>query len=258
MNDRVGIVIPAYKEADNIASLIQEILKHVPSAAIVVVDDSPDLATEQAASRPGLGQVTVIHRGRKGGRGSAVLEGVVRLLQQGCTQILEMDADFSHPPSQIPSLLKEAVDRRLGLLVASRYLPQSHIQNWPLSRRLFSRCSNMLARAALGVPIADYTNGFRVYSRPAAETIVVTCGKEGRGFIALSEILVNLHYRGYTIGETPTIFVNRARGESSVNYQEVRDALTGLIRIFLLRRRLVRGGVAARETVPDMRDPSTL
>ncbi len=248
MNDRVGVVIPAYKEADNIANLIREILRHVPSAAIVVVDDSPDLATQEAAARPGLLQVKVIHRDKKGGRGSAVLEGVAQLLQQGCTQILEMDADFSHPPSQIPSLLKEAIDRRLGLLVASRYLPQSRIQNWPLSRRLFSRCSNTLARVVLGVPIADYTNGFRVYSRPVAETMVVTCGKEGRGFIALSEILVNLYYRGYAVGETPTIFVNRARGESSVNYQEIRDALTGLIKIFFLRRRLARDKGVARET----------
>src|SRR5688572_11629867 len=167
--EMVGVVIPAYKEADNIANLIQEILRRVPSARIVVVDDSPDLATKAAAEMLGLSQVKVTHREKKGGRGSAVLEGVTQLLQDDCTQILEMDADFSHPPSQIPTLLQEAVDRKLGLLIASRYLPQSEIHHWPLPRRVFSRCANMLARATLGVPIADYTNGFRVYSRPAAE-----------------------------------------------------------------------------------------
>ncbi len=246
-NDRVGVVIPAYKEADNIASLIQDILKAVPSAEVVVVDDSPDLATVEAAQMLGLPQVSVIHRDTKGGRGSAVLEGTTQLVRRDCTQILEMDADFSHPPSQIPALLKEAIDRKLGLLVASRYLPQSEIHNWPLSRRVFSRCSNVLARIVLGIPIADYTNGFRVYSSSAAKTIVTTCGKEGRGFISLSEILVNLYYRDYPIGETPTVFVNRARGESSVNYREVRDALTGLVKIFFLRRRLAsRKGVTQR------------
>jgi len=253
-NDRVGVVIPAYKEADNIASLIQEILTHVPSAEIVVVDDSPDLATVDAAQKLGLSRVRVIHRDTKGGRGSAVLEGAAQLVRRDCTQILEMDADFSHPPSQIPALLKEAIDRKLGLLVASRYLPTSEIHNWPLSRRVFSRCSNILARVVLGVPIADYTNGFRVYSSSAANTIVTTCGKEGRGFIALSEILVNLYYRDYAIGETPTVFVNRARGESSVNSREIRDAVTGLVKIFFLRRRLANLKGVTRETP----DPSTL
>jgi len=127
----VGVVIPTYKEADNIGNLIQEILRRVPSARIVVVDDSPDLATTAAAERLGLPQVTVTHREKKGGRGSAVLEGVTQLLQHDCTQILEMDADFSPPPSQIPPLLQEAIGRKLGLLVASRYLPQSEIHHWP-------------------------------------------------------------------------------------------------------------------------------
>ena len=189
----VGVVIPTYKEADNIANLIREILRFVPEAHIAVVDDSPDLATRDAVERLALARVSVTHRDAKGGRGSAVLEGIRQLLDRGCTQILEMDADFSHPPSQIPDLLREARERRLDLLVGSRYLPQSEIHAWPLSRRAFSRCSNLLARAVLGVPIADYTNGYRVYSLPAARLIGETCGKEGKGFIALSEILVNLY-----------------------------------------------------------------
>ncbi len=236
----VGVVIPSYKEADNIGRLIREILTFVPEARIAVVDDSPDLATKDAVERLGLARVTVTHRGAKGGRGSAVLEGIRQLLDQGCSQILEMDADFSHPPSQIPDLLREAGERRFDLLVASRYLPQSEIRNWPLSRRTFSKCSNLLARAVLGVPLADYTNGYRVYSLRAARLIVETCGKEGKGFIALSEILVNLHYRGFRVGEVPTVFVNRMRGESSVNFQEIKNALTGLLNIYFLRRRLLR------------------
>lgn len=240
--DAVGIVIPAYKEADNIANLIREILQHIPQAEIIVVDDSPDLTTQEAVEKLGLPHAQVVHRTAKGGRGSAVLEGVRRLLAVGCAQILEMDADFSHPPSQIPALLQESRDRQLDLLIASRYLPASQIHNWPLTRRVFSKCSNILARMVLAVPIVDYTNGYRVYSRGAAEVITTTCGKEGRGFIALSEILVNLHYRGLKIGETPTVFVNRLRGESSVNYQEIKNALTGLFKIYFLKRRLKGGG----------------
>ena len=235
----LGIVIPTFNEAENVGRLAREILSFVPAARIVVVDDSPALATTQAVEALGLPQVTVTHRSAKGGRGSAVIEGIRQLLDLGCSPILEMDADFSHPPSQIPALLREAEDRKLDLLVASRYLPGSEIRDWPVSRRWFSKSSNTLARAVLAVPIADYTNGFRLYSLAAARVIRETCGKEGKGFIALSEILVNLHYRGLSIGETPTIFVNRARGESSVNSQEIKNAVTGLVKIWLLKRKLV-------------------
>lgn len=236
----VGVVVPAYKEADNIAKLVHEILRFAPGARIVVVDDSPDLATKEAVEALGLPNVTVTHRDAKGGRGSAVIEGIRQLVAQGCTQVLEMDADFSHPPSQIPELLREAPARGLDMLIGSRYLPESEIVNWPLSRRVFSKCSNMLARTVLGVPIADYTNGYRVYSLPAAKLIAETCGKKGKGFISLSEILVNLHYRGFRVGEVPTKFVNRLRGESSVNFEEIKNALIGLFDIYFLKRRLRR------------------
>lgn len=236
----LGIVIPAYNEADNIGRLVREILTFAPRARVVVVDDSPDLSTHDAVRALALPQVSVTHRNAKGGRGSAVLEGIRQLLDRGCAPILEMDADFSHPPSQIPDLLREGEERQLDLLVASRYLPGSEIRDWPLSRRWFSRSSNTLARAVLAVPIADYTNGFRLYSLRAARIIRDTCGKEGKGFISLSEILVNLHYRQLRIGETPTIFVNRARGESSVNFEEIKNALTGLAKIWWLKRKLLR------------------
>jgi dolichol-phosphate mannosyltransferase len=236
----VGVVVPAYKEADNIGNLVREILKYAPEARVVVVDDSPDLATKEAVEGLGLPNVTVTHREKKGGRGSAVIEGIRQLVAKGCTQVVEMDADFSHPPSQIPELLREAPARGLDMLIGSRYLPHSEIVNWPLSRRIFSKCSNLLARVVLGVPIADYTNGYRVYSLPAAKLVAETCGQKGKGFISLSEILVNLHYRGFRVGEVPTIFVNRLRGESSVNFQEIKNALTGLFDIYFLKRRLSR------------------
>jgi len=236
----LGVVVPTYKEAGNIGKLVGEILRFAPEAEIAVVDDSPDLGTKQAVEALGLARVTVTHRGVKGGRGSAVLEGIRQLLDRGATQVLEMDADFSHPPAQIPELLREARGRGLDLLVASRYLARSEIHNWPLSRRLFSKCANLVARTLLGVPIADYTNGYRVYSLPAARLIGETCGKKGKGFISLSEILVNLHYRGFSVGEVPTVFVNRARGESSVNFEEIKNAVSGLVEIYFLKRRLLR------------------
>lgn len=234
----IGISIPTYKEAANIAALIGELRSVVPGARIVVVDDSPDLETARAAEPLVNASTELIHREEKGGRGSAALLGLRRCLAAGCDVILEMDADFSHAPKEMPSLIDALRDA--DMVIGSRYLPQSRIVNWPWSRRLFSHLANVLARTVLRVPIHDYTNGYRAYSRRAAETIDRTCGKLGKGFIPLSEILVNLYYRGFRITEVPTVFVNRARGESSVTFWEIRNALVGLFRIYGLKRALAR------------------
>lgn len=237
---KVGVVIPSYNEHECIASLVSEIRATVPESLIVIVDDSPNEKTAEAL-REYLNEKThIIRRKAKGGRGTAVIEGLSFLVGNDVDVALEMDADFSHPPRQIPELVKTLQERNLDLLIASRYLPESRIENWPLSRRIFSFLSNKLTRVTLGIPVCDYTNGFRCYSRPAAEIVAQTCGKLGSGFISLSEILVNLYYRGYTVGEVPTRFVNRVRGESSLNSKEITNALRGLIRIRQLRVQLAK------------------
>jgi dolichol-phosphate mannosyltransferase len=237
---RVGVVVPAYNEKESIADLIRAIGTHLPDAQIVVVDDSPDEATAEALA-PLLGQqVALVRRRKKGGRGSAVIEGVRHLLARDMDVVIEMDADFSHPPEQLPQLAAQLSGEQIDLLIASRYLPGSEIRLWPVSRRVFSFSSNKLARLVLSVPVSDYTNGYRVYSRRAAEIVVMTCGRLGSGFIALSEILVNLYYRGYRVSETPTVFVNRVRGESSLNGREITGAVVGLMRIWRLKRDLRR------------------
>lgn len=235
---KIGVVIPTYQETENIQPLIREILGHVPSALIRVVDDSPDLETARKVEDLAHSQVSVLHRNEKGGRGSAVLEGIRFLIAQGVDQVVEMDSDFSHPPRQIPELLAHATREKLDLLIASRYLPQSRIDNWPIGRRIFSKSSNILARTVLRVPVSDYTNGFRVYSRRGAELITEHCGKIGKGFIPLSEILVNVYYRGFQVGEVPTIFTNRVRGVSSLNFAEVKNAAFGLVKIYSLKQKL--------------------
>jgi len=238
-NTDLGVVIPSYLEGANITKLIAAIEQFCPYSKIVVVDDSPGDETVDAVDAMNLESVHTIHRSEKGGRGSAVIEGISWVLSQGCNWVIEMDADFSHPPSQLPELLKEAKAKKLDLLIASRYLPASRIDNWPLSRRIFSKCSNTLARTLLQVPIHDYTNGYRVYSKSAANIVLSTCGRLGKGFIALSEILVNVYYRGLTVGEVPTNFTNRIRGQSSLNSSEITNAFVGLFRILKLKLELV-------------------
>lgn len=237
---KLGIVIPAYNEAGNIVALVREVARIVPHAVVRVVDDSPNFTTVTALANAAIPNATVEHRDKKSGRGSAVICGIRYLREAGCDVVVEMDADFSHPPSQLPALVNRLTDQGADMVVASRYLPDSQIENWPMSRKLFSRAANWLAKTLLSVPVSDYTNGYRAYSRPAMDVILAHCGKLGVGFIALSEILVNIYYRGLRVTELPTKFVNRLRGESSVNATELKHAIVGLMKIFWLKRQLTR------------------
>jgi len=234
----IGVVLPSYNEAENIAALVSAIRAAVPEAMIVVVDDSPDLATVEAVAPLRGPLVRVIHRGAKEGRGTAVLLGMRELLETGCDVVVEMDTDFSHAPAQIPEVV--AALRDADMVIASRYVAGGRIVNWPLSRRIFSRAANVLERTLFGVPVRDYTGGYRAYSRRAAELIVGTCGKVGRGFIPLCEIAVTVHHHGMRVIEVPTTFVNRTRGKSSFSAAEVWEAVRGLGRIYALKRRLMR------------------
>lgn len=232
----LGIVIPAYNEADSLPALLKRLKTIVPNALLVVVDDSPNLHTVEAIKATvGLRKVIVFHREQKGGRGSAVLQGLRYLLEQGIDILVEMDADFSHDPQELPCLLKKLQEHQLDLLIGSRYLADSRIENWPLSRRLFSRFANALARLLLQVPVSDYTNGYRLYSQRAAQIVTTECGEHLKGFIILSEILVTLHRYNCKLGEAPTVFINRVRGESSVTWREITHAATGLLRLWLNR-----------------------
>lgn len=235
---KIGIVIPAYNESENLKNLSLDILKYTPDAQILIVDDSPDLKSVQIIQEMKHPQVNISKRNTKGGRGSAVIAGLNEMMTKDFEYIIEMDADFSHPPSQIPELIDYVTNNKIDLLIASRYLPKSSILNWPISRRLFSKCANLLAKFLLRVPVSDYTNGYRVYSNKAANNIVETCGKLGTGFIALSEILVNVHYRGFKVSEVATVFTNRIRGESSLSMKEIWNALVGLNKIYKLKREL--------------------
>ncbi|HEY6140016.1 MAG TPA: polyprenol monophosphomannose synthase [Thermoanaerobaculia bacterium] len=235
----IGVILPSYNEAENIAALVAAIREAVPKALVVVIDDSPDLSTVDALAPLQGESVRVIHREGKGGRGTAVLVGIAEALEAGCEVVVEMDSDFSHAPAQIPELA--AALAGADMVVASRYVPGGRIVRWPLRRRMFSRAANAVARVLLGVPIRDYTTGYRAYSRRAAELIVATCGKIGRGFIPLSEITVNVHYAGMRVIEVPTTFVNRERGTSSFGAAEIWDAMKGLMRLWALRRRKEKG-----------------
>ena len=149
-----------------------------------------------------------------------------------------MDADFSHDPKEIKKNLKIFKKKKLDLLISSRYLKESKISNWRLSRRIFSLMANFLAKLLLNLGVSDYTNGFRIYSRKSVELITKKCGNIGDGFIVLSEILLIIKIFNLKISEFPSIFVNRKRGESSVNFKLIIQSFLGLIKLYFIKKNL--------------------
>lgn len=233
MLNKILLVIPTFNEEKNIILITNKLLKLYKNIKILVVDDS-----NSSFKRPkNLNKkVSFIHRKNQKGRCSAVLYGFKIGLKKKFNIFIEMDADFSHNPNELKEKIEYFNKHEVDMLIASRYTKNSRIMNWSIFRRIFSLLSNFLARLLLKIPCTDYTNGFRFYSKRAAEKVVNECGKIGGGFIVLSEILVVMHSNNFKIDELNTIFVNRKRGESSVSLKLIFSSLLGLIKLYYLKK----------------------
>jgi dolichol-phosphate mannosyltransferase len=231
MSRSLLIVIPTYNERENIVGLIDRIRELQPQADILVVDDSsPDGtadAVEEASARHGA-YVRVLRRNGKGGRGSAVLEGFRMALEEGYPLVMEMDADFSHRPEEIGHFLEKI--KEADMVSGSRYLPGSEIHHWGWKRTFFSKWANRYAKLILGIPMSDYTNGFRLYTAGAVQSLN-RHHIDTKGYVVLSEVAYQLHRLGKKIAEVPTIFVNRRRGISNLGFHEIHEAFFSVLRI---------------------------
>ena len=236
---KIAIIIPTFNELDNIENLINKISKNIPESSIFIIDDTKDPDIGNLITLKNL-KAKYFHRENSKGRGSAVLFGLNEALKENEFDIfVEMDADFSHNPDELRKNIEKIIKSDLDLLIASRYLKNSKIINWSLQRRVLSKFSNFLARILLGIKLNDFTNGFRFYSKKASEKITKKCGNIGDGFILLSEIIVVLNNNSFKIEETDTIFINRVRGESSVNIRLVLASLYGIIKLFFIKNKLI-------------------
>ena len=226
------VVIPTYNEALNIEQLVTELLALDERIDVLVADDaSPDGtgALVEGLSERHPGRVGVLHRSEKGGRGAAVLAGLKQgLSDERYSRLIEMDADLSHLPEELPALL--AASEGADLVIGSRYGRGSKIIGWSRRRKIWSRMSNLLLRGVLRLPTRDYTNGFRVYSRPAA-SILTTADLRERGYISLTEWAWVLHHAGMRFADVPTTFVNRRQGISKMGTGEAVAALRALLRL---------------------------
>ena len=230
----IGIIIPAFREKENILKLSEKLIKLHRNCRIFIVDDTKEYNLKNDFKNKK--KVIYIHRKNKKGRGSAVIEGFKKAYSINKINIfVEMDADFSHKPEELKNNIKKFKNLKLDLLISSRYLKDSKIYNWSIQRRLFSFMANFLAEILLDVGVSDYTNGYRIYSRRALKIVISKCGKIGDGFIVLSEFLLQLKLHNFKISETSSIFVNRARGESSVNLSLIIQSLFGLLKLYFIK-----------------------
>jgi len=230
---KIAVVIPTFNEKENIKRLINEISGLNLNVQIFVVDDnSADrTAGEVEEIEKKNKNVKLILRVNKRGRGSAVIDGFKEALKDKKTEyFFEMDADFSHDPNDIPRFLEKI--KNYDIVIGSRYLPGSEIINWPIERHIFSAIANFYARLILGVPISDYTNGYRCYKREVLEKIDFNKIKSS-GYIVLSEMAYSIKKAGFKFGEIPVVFVNRKRGKSNLRLKEIIEAFTSVLRIRL-------------------------
>jgi dolichol-phosphate mannosyltransferase len=210
------VVIPTYNEAENLPLLVPEVLAQDDRLEILVVDDdSPDgtgkLADELASANP---RVHVLHRSQKQGLGAAYRAGLARALELDADVVVQMDCDFSHPPSVLPEMLREIETH--DVVLGSRYLNGITVVNWPIERILISWAANVYSRAITRLPITDATGGLRCVRRELLEKIgFERITSDGYAF----QIEMNYRFVKHQarIKEVPFFFVDRTRGTSKLN-----------------------------------------
>lgn len=212
----VLVLVPTYNERENLPLAVEGILAQGYDA-LVVDDGSPDgtgaVADELTSRHPG--RVAVIHRSGRRGLGRSYVEAMTAALAGPADVICQMDADLSHDPKYLPSMV-EALARGLDVVVGSRYLQGVSVVNWPLSRLILSTIANRYVRAVTRLPVRDCTSGFRCWRRDALTRIRLD-GIVSDGYAFLVEMLYEASRTGCRIGEVPIIFVERRVGHSKLS-----------------------------------------
>ena len=231
--DRVTVVIPTYNERDNLPHIVSAVT-HQGYRLLVVDDSSPDgtgeVADRLAVSEP---RMSVLHRRHKEGLGPAYAAGFDRALGEGAEIVVEMDADFSHDPTDLPRLVR-AIDEGADLAIGSRYVPGGSTPDWPLVRRLISRGGNIYARLMLGLKVRDATAGFRAFRSDALRRLPYQTARAS-GYAFQVEMAYRASLAGLKVVEVPISFRDRTRGTSKMGSGIVIEAMR-LVTIWGLAR----------------------
>lgn len=221
--ERVVCIVPTYNERENIRDIALAARSH-GYRVLIVDDNSPDgtgeIADQLAADDP---KISVLHRPQKEGLGPAYAAGFDRALAAGGEVLIEMDADFSHDPGDLPRLV-EAIEAGAELAIGSRYVPGGSTPDWPLIRRLISRGGNVYARTMLGIPVRDATAGFRAFTADALRRLPYS-EAEASGYGFQVEMAWQAHMTGLRVVEVPIAFRDRTRGKSKMGAPIVWEAM---------------------------------
>lgn len=220
---QILVIIPTYKEVENIQKIIPEVLKQDDRIEILVVDDnSPDGTADAVEALSNKNKkIHLMRRPEKLGLGTAYVAGFNYALSKAYDLIFEMDADFSHDPNEIPNFLN-AIDE-YDLVIGSRYIKGVNVVNWPISRLILSWSANVYTRFVTGLPVRDATAGFKCFRREVLENIDLD-RIHSDGYAFQIEMHFKAWKRGYRLLEIPIIFVDRNLGESKMNPGIVREA----------------------------------
>jgi len=224
MNTRTLVIVPTYNEQENIRGIVPAVLAQAATVEILVVDDgSPDgtgdIVAEMGQANP---RVHLLRRAGKQGLGTAYIAGFKWGLEHGFDYLMEMDADFSHDPQEIPNFLKaiETADLVLG----SRYTNGIRVMNWPMSRLMLSKGASWYVRLITGLPVMDPTGGFKCFRR-AVLTALDLDQVRSNGYAFQIEMTYNTWLKGFRVAEIPITFVDRYAGHSKMSSHIVREAL---------------------------------
>lgn len=230
--DEVTVVVPTFNERENLSDITSAITAH-GYRVLIVDDNSPDgtgaIADELSVANS---RVSVLHRKEKQGLGPAYAAGFDRVLEGESKAIVEMDADFSHDPDDLPRLVGAL--EKADLVIGSRYVPGGAAPDWPWLRRLISRLGNVYARTMLGIPVQDATAGFRAFRRDAL-TRLPYAGAEASGYGFQVEMAWRAHDAGLRVVEVPITFRDRTKGHSKMGLRIVVEAMW-LVTIWGLQR----------------------
>jgi len=228
------VIVPTYKEKENIELLIKVVSSlPVPFDILVIDDNSPD-GTGDIVKNMGLSfpNVHLIKRPGKLGLGTAYITGFKWALEKGYTYIFEMDADFSHDPNDLVRLYKTCTEQGADVAIGSRYISGVNVVNWPLTRVLMSYFASVYVRLVTGMKIMDSTAGFLCYKKEVLENIKPAQIKS-RGYCFQIEMKFIAWKLGYKIVEIPIIFTDRKLGTSKMSGGIFNEALWGVLRMKL-------------------------
>jgi dolichol-phosphate mannosyltransferase len=236
---RTLVVMPTYDEALNIVEALRRVRAAAPEVDVLVVDDnSPDGTADLArAAGAELGQVDVLVRPKKDGLGNAYRHGFREGMDRGYDRLVQMDADLSHDPAALPSLLAQ-LDAGSAAVIGSRYVPGGSIPHWPWHRRALSKWGNRYACIVLGMSVHDATAGYRAYdAKTLADIDVFSTRAKGYGFQI--ETAYRVSRAGYPLAEVPISFTDRVRGQSKMSLSVMVEEL-GLVTWWGIRDRVKR------------------